>query len=356
MSLRNRSNFKQTLSTLQRLQQEARKEPHVLCFYTNKQWEARSSASTWWNSQSSWWTPYHSESQEGDEPSIEWTGRPVACSIWQASSQKTLMNSIYFVADWSFTADGGLLYPTGGVKTTHQMTCFPDASVCNNLATDEMAIAEYSLTTNTKANYKIHKARNLYLVLRLRGETEHDTNDNVTTKTQNTFNTHEHWHVSAQFSCLLVRFLSSWLSQCIVWLKGVVYVISSTHEVCASPSTLSPPFPFTVSRSHSSLTSCTSSCTFSSTLETVAILCTPLQSLWTLLTTLTSSQRKCAVCFVTSMEKAPTQHVYVWEEEWAVFIEMSLVEQTLAARLRLGRRVDGCFTRWRRWWFSDFMS
>ena len=54
---------------------------------------------------------------------------------------------------------------------------------------EELTIREYSLTTSTKVNYKIQKERNLYLVLRLRGETEHDTNDNVTTKTQNTFNT-----------------------------------------------------------------------------------------------------------------------------------------------------------------------
>ena len=53
----------------------------------------------------------------------------------------------------------------------------------------ELTITEYSLTTTTKVNYKIQKERNLYLVLRLRGDTAHDTNDNATTKTQNTFNT-----------------------------------------------------------------------------------------------------------------------------------------------------------------------
>ena len=46
----------------------------------------------------------------------------------------------------------------------------------------------------TQSDYKYkselqNPERNLYLVLRLRGETEHDTNDNVTTKTQNTFKT-----------------------------------------------------------------------------------------------------------------------------------------------------------------------
>ena len=99
MPLRHRSDFKQALSTLQRLQQEAGEEPHVPTYsYKHKQWEARSSSSTWWNWQGSW-TPYHSENQEGDAPSIELKVRPVACSIWQASSKKTFTNSIYFVID-----------------------------------------------------------------------------------------------------------------------------------------------------------------------------------------------------------------------------------------------------------------
>ena len=49
-----------------------------------------------------------------------------------------LKNSIHFVTDGSFTADGGLLQPTGGVKTTPQMTRFRDVKVCNNLVTDEI--------------------------------------------------------------------------------------------------------------------------------------------------------------------------------------------------------------------------
>ena len=48
----------------------------------------------------------------------------------------------------------------------------------------KLTLTEYSLTTSTKVDYKIQKERTLHLVLRLRGETEHDTNDNVTTKTQ----------------------------------------------------------------------------------------------------------------------------------------------------------------------------
>ena len=45
-------------------------------------------------------------------------------------------NSFYFVTDRSFTADGGLLYPTGCVKTTPQKTSFRDVKVCKNLDTD----------------------------------------------------------------------------------------------------------------------------------------------------------------------------------------------------------------------------
>ena len=40
-----------------------------------------------------------------------------------------------------------------------------------------------------KSELQNPEGEKLYLVLRLRGETEHDTNENVTTKTQNTFNT-----------------------------------------------------------------------------------------------------------------------------------------------------------------------
>ena len=63
------------------------------------------------------------------------------------------------------------------VKTTPQITRFRDAKVYNNMATGKLTITEYSLTTSTKGNYKIQKERTLYLVLRLRGETEHDTHD-----------------------------------------------------------------------------------------------------------------------------------------------------------------------------------
>ena len=53
----------------------------------------------------------------------------------------------------------------------------------------KLTITEDSLTTSAQVDYKIHEERTLYLVLRLRGETEHDTNDNETTKIQTDFHT-----------------------------------------------------------------------------------------------------------------------------------------------------------------------
>ena len=69
------------------------------------------------------------------------------------------------------------------------MTHFRDAKVCNKWLQVRIDDHRIQSNYNTKLNYKIQKERNLYLVLCMRGETEHDTNDNVTTKTQNTFNT-----------------------------------------------------------------------------------------------------------------------------------------------------------------------
>ena len=47
MPLRHRPDFKQALSTLQRLQQEAEEEPQVPTYsYKHQQWEAQSSSST----------------------------------------------------------------------------------------------------------------------------------------------------------------------------------------------------------------------------------------------------------------------------------------------------------------------
>ena len=71
MSLRQRPDYKQALSTLHQLQREAEENPQVPTYSNNTHQWAQSSSSTCWNWQGSWWTPYLSESHDGDAPSIE---------------------------------------------------------------------------------------------------------------------------------------------------------------------------------------------------------------------------------------------------------------------------------------------
>ena len=153
----------------------------------------------------------------------------------------------------------------------------------------KLTITEYSLTTSTKVNYKIQKERNLYLVLRLRGDTGHDTNDNVTTKTQSTFHT-AHMNLNTWIDARVIpcahspvaRFRPSWFARHIVaqvWLVRIFHV--HTCSECFS-STLS------------SSISCSPSCTSSRTLRVVVTLRTPPKRRWTQLTNPTSSQSCCA--------------------------------------------------------------
>ena len=107
-------------------------------------------------------------------------------TIEKLQKQKPRGNLMPKLSSWSFDMEGH------AKKCKHNTSNDP-FSRCKKCAIigyrKELTITEYGLTTSTHVNYKIQKERNLYLVLRLRGDTEHDTNDNVTTKTQNTFNT-----------------------------------------------------------------------------------------------------------------------------------------------------------------------
>ena len=89
----------------------SRKEPFVPTYsYKHKQWQlAQRSSLGWWNWQGSWWSSYNSESQEGGERSLEWTGWPVTGSFCRELSKMDFTNSICFDTDGSFKADGGLL-------------------------------------------------------------------------------------------------------------------------------------------------------------------------------------------------------------------------------------------------------
>ena len=110
--LRKRSDFKQALSTLERLHQGVGEEPFVPIYsYKYKQWQsASSSSSTWWNCQDSWWSSQNSESQGRGKQSLGNERRdvllPLLCRKLPTMAFK---NSIYFVTDKSFTAESGLL-------------------------------------------------------------------------------------------------------------------------------------------------------------------------------------------------------------------------------------------------------
>ena len=84
---------------------------------------------------------------------------------------------------------GGLLSPTGCVKTTPQMTHFRGAKVCNNWL--QIKIGDHRIRSDCKC--KSGQKAKLYTWYCVCVVTMHDntsyTNDNVTTKTQSTFYT-----------------------------------------------------------------------------------------------------------------------------------------------------------------------
>ena len=90
LPLRKRSDFKQAMSTLERLHQEAGEEQLAPTpYWKNKQRKsAQSSSSTWWNWQDSWWSSKNSESQGGGKLlSWERTGRPIVYSSLSKTSK-----------------------------------------------------------------------------------------------------------------------------------------------------------------------------------------------------------------------------------------------------------------------------
>ena len=82
------------------------------------------------------------------------------------------------------------------VKTTPQMTRFRDVKVCKNLGTDE--IDDHRIQSDYKCTSGLQNPEGKKSVLGLRGKTERDTNDNVTTKTPEHIphSAHEPQHVN----------------------------------------------------------------------------------------------------------------------------------------------------------------
>ena len=96
--LRNRSDFKRALSTLERLHQEAGEEPYVPIYsYKHKQQQlAQSSSSTWWNWQDS------SESQRGSKQSLEnERADPLLIVLWRKTSEDGFQEFDLFCYRWT---------------------------------------------------------------------------------------------------------------------------------------------------------------------------------------------------------------------------------------------------------------
>ena len=208
--------------------------------------------------------------------------------------QKTFKNSIYFCYRLIVYSWRRSIVTTGGVKTTPQMTRFRDAKVCNNWL--QKRIGDHRIQSDYKYKSELQNQEGKKSVLgitsawwhRARQQWQRDHQDPEHLQ----HSAHEHWHVSAQFSCLLVRLVSSWFT---------LHRLAQGSRCCACnlihacderfSLTLSPPFSSTSSSSHSSSISCTSSRTSSTSLRAVANLCTPPKRVWTLLTTLTPSHK-----------------------------------------------------------------
>ena len=103
-----RSDFNDALTTLNRLHHESGEQQlRPVPFWKYQEWHQSSGSS------SSWWQWRHDRTEE-----------PVVCRLWIKPQTCDFQDFSYFVAVGSFTADCGLLQPTGRVKTTPHKSIF----------------------------------------------------------------------------------------------------------------------------------------------------------------------------------------------------------------------------------------
>ena len=126
--LRNRSDFKQALSTLNRLHRESGgQQLRPMPYWNYQQLQSSSSSSpTWWQWSGSWWCSKEfteCEERRGKQRLV--IDRATRClQIFGENLRRmAFTNLLYFVADRSFTADGSLLKPTE-CKDNTSKTCF----------------------------------------------------------------------------------------------------------------------------------------------------------------------------------------------------------------------------------------
>ena len=132
---RNRSDFKQALSALERLQQEAGEEPYVPnCSNKHEQWQLpSSSSSTWWNWQDAGWSSYNSESQGGSDQSLGNERRdPLFLVPWRTTPKMAFKNSISFCYRWIVYNWRRSIFTDGVCKDNTSYDPFSRCATCNN--------------------------------------------------------------------------------------------------------------------------------------------------------------------------------------------------------------------------------
>ena len=215
MPLRQRPDFKQAMSTLHRLQREAEEDPQVSTY--SSQTSTMSIEFSFYMVElavHSWWTPYPSESHDGDAPSIEWTGRLVDCSIWKDSFGIRLSWIQFFLQmdRLQLTA----VYCNRRVLQTQHLKwhVFAVRKCAVNGYRKELTITAYSLTTSAQLDQKYKSEYSVigYVCVVTSHDYTTDTNANMTTKTDvhtEHINTnmwvHTHLSVRASSHCTLHR-------------------------------------------------------------------------------------------------------------------------------------------------------
>ena len=125
--MRKRSDFNQASSTLNRLHREAGgRQLRPTPYWKYNQWKSSSSSSsTWWQWSESWWSSQ--EFKESQQKRLRSNGATRCFQNLAKTSDEWLSrnHSILLQID-RLQLTGGLLQPTGGVKTTLRKTRFRD--------------------------------------------------------------------------------------------------------------------------------------------------------------------------------------------------------------------------------------
>ena len=251
LPLRKRSEFKQALSTLERLHQEAGGEQFAPTYsYKHKQWQsAQSSSSTWWKWQDSWWSSWKiRRSRKRGAKSWEGTGRPVINSTLAKNSEDGFQEFNLFCYRWIVYSWRRSTVTDGECKDHTSNDSFSRCAASNN----------YGYSSNWRWQDKVglqHQEDNLdYVRVVKPSDKTSDTNDDVTTKTNTVHMKRDTWQVSVHVVFLLVLFsLAS--SSSLIAHHIVAQVVRASHLIHACSerysSTLSSPFHPTSSSSHS---------------------------------------------------------------------------------------------------------